>query len=1260
MLFNEEVGRNSLGRNMSDALHPGRAAYHGDEIDRLTGLPGRRKWHGEASSPLKKTGEPLSLFLIDIDHLSSINEGHGPTSGDFVIDGLAVFLRSHLGEKCSLYRYGGDCFLALFRGIMEQEAYSWADSLLKEMAEYRIELPDVDEPLHLSVSIGFVHSGEGGAPLSELVLKAGEALHLAKKSGRRQLCQEFPEKAPLPSEGYLCRFFPSRRYFKKGDTLEKLISWVSDWSNTSHLFTFLTGPPGSGKTRHLRELEGALASSGETSLIMELTHAGALQPFTAVLAALRVFFKKFPDLVAPAAGSLQSEQVEELLPFIAEFLPFRHDKPARHLTPREKQTALLEALVSILEVCTQRMRLVMIFDDLQHVDIGTIKLLDHLYRLTEKGKIKVAVTVEQGSLLEGNMALKDFMERRSERGDSLFLSLDALNEKEADGFISLILPALKGREQLVPLVWKASKGIPLSIEETLKFFLMRGYFHLEGEGLCAGDIPREVVPLTVSEAVLRRTEYLGHECRALLSKAAVIGNNFDIDMLEKLTGMEYITFVENLDKAVAASVLREKETFGTYAFVHDLVRQALYGELPDDDRRKFHHTLGTFLESEEDSHGKLAGLAYHFEQSGNIEKSLEYINTLAQVYEGFITPQALNVYIGRMPQLKDWGTEKELTAEEESDALKAFAMVGLSFGNIRNYSVESVVTQTTLDAGFSMLDKVLTTVGCIGLSFAEEQVILNGKELMTAGENLKELREAFHGHRINGIVLKPGVDRQQFQDFSTLLTLPHDAVVSSGGWSPALKKHRVTHIVVNEKIMVAVGEKDIFDPAKLVDAHSVAIRDSLSALADTEPPDLSPGGLFDKLEGELEKVKLDKAAHGAVLGRIDRLTSLLAGFRDMAYREPEKLREAHSPGEGMPLFFDEKAAPQDETASAWEQVAHRIGKQEINRILSLMRSIDISLLEYLQQTPPFLLAELESDDRSRVTAAAMGLWNTGSEAAGWLVGYLATSDNARGRIIASYLLKKMRPDFAGPVLIRLMETPSPDEKARLLEVLSDSDVPEVNHVLAALLNHPLQDIRRSVHRYLIRAKLEGKVDILRSVLQKGEPAAASDAALCLGALGAKEALHDLMKVLQRKWQKSSDELIALEREACVALGRIGDPSAVPLLSGVLIEGTAAHFMGKRDPSVRAAAAWALSYFAPDKVKDLLERASREPHPVISSAAKLAYERLAMPVEERKKKEQPFAEDEFRSLLDGVEKKEGLTAGSTEGLEGSGGAKEVSS
>ncbi|MER7283113.1 GGDEF domain-containing protein [Dactylosporangium sp. NPDC000244] len=142
--------------------------------DDLTGLANRRAWNAEvprAVERARRTGTPLAVALVDLDHFKRFNDSYGHPAGDRLLKEAAAAWQHHLRSADLLARYGGEEFVVLLPGASADEA----GRVLDRMREAT--------PLGqtFSAGIAMLADGEGS---DELVARADAALYAAKRAGR--------------------------------------------------------------------------------------------------------------------------------------------------------------------------------------------------------------------------------------------------------------------------------------------------------------------------------------------------------------------------------------------------------------------------------------------------------------------------------------------------------------------------------------------------------------------------------------------------------------------------------------------------------------------------------------------------------------------------------------------------------------------------------------------------------------------------------------------------------------------------------------------------------------------------------------------------------------------------------------------------------------------------------------------------------------------------------------------------------------------
>lgn len=154
--------------------------------DPLTGTPNRTLILDRASQMLarsRRSHVATALFFLDIDDFKDINDSLGHRAGDQVLVVVASRLAAELREGDTVGRLGGDEFILLLEGdALRGGALGVAERMIDALRA-PISIPDCDQPLSVSASIGIA---QGDRPTAEELLRdADTALYRAKAQGKR-------------------------------------------------------------------------------------------------------------------------------------------------------------------------------------------------------------------------------------------------------------------------------------------------------------------------------------------------------------------------------------------------------------------------------------------------------------------------------------------------------------------------------------------------------------------------------------------------------------------------------------------------------------------------------------------------------------------------------------------------------------------------------------------------------------------------------------------------------------------------------------------------------------------------------------------------------------------------------------------------------------------------------------------------------------------------------------------------------------------
>ena len=281
---------------------------------------------------------------------------------------------------------------------------------------------------------------------------------------------------------------------------------------------------------------------------------------------------------------------------------------------------LFDAITSMLRAAAGQAPLVVILDDLHGADHPSLLLLGFLaVQLRDSPILVIGTYREAEARLDAQLAatLGDII-RHGQR-----LPLRGL--READ--VAAIVERVAGRrppDRVVRAIHQATEGNPFFVDEVVRLL------SAEGRLDDAAHVAAVRIPDGVRETIRHRLEPLPESTRELLCTAAVIGREFRLDTLQRVSGCDPVELDSALSAAVSSGVLVERTSaLGVYSFSHGLIRETLYDDLGPQRRGVLHREVGLALEDlyGTDPEPHLAELAHHFfvaATMGELDKAIEY------------------------------------------------------------------------------------------------------------------------------------------------------------------------------------------------------------------------------------------------------------------------------------------------------------------------------------------------------------------------------------------------------------------------------------------------------------------------------------------------------------------------------------------------------------------------------------------------------------------------------------------------------------
>jgi diguanylate cyclase (GGDEF)-like protein len=128
-----------------------------------------------------------AVAMIDVDKFKTVNDEYGHRVGDVSLQKIASVIRNAMREGDMVYRYGGEEFVAIFKGASGQDAFAAAERLRVAVETTPITGDQLETVSPITISIGLALMPDHGTDINHLIEKADRAMYRAKDAGRNRV-----------------------------------------------------------------------------------------------------------------------------------------------------------------------------------------------------------------------------------------------------------------------------------------------------------------------------------------------------------------------------------------------------------------------------------------------------------------------------------------------------------------------------------------------------------------------------------------------------------------------------------------------------------------------------------------------------------------------------------------------------------------------------------------------------------------------------------------------------------------------------------------------------------------------------------------------------------------------------------------------------------------------------------------------------------------------------------------------------------------
>jgi oligopeptide transport system substrate-binding protein len=482
---------------------------------------------------------------------------------------------------------------------------------------------------------------------------------------------------PVVEVSPLDRLARGRLVGRERELNEALNLWQQAKSGEGQVLLF-SGEPGIGKTRLVRELAARVDLSGGQVLSGECYAEGGAPyaPIAQIIQAtlnLAGFDRHSPSGVENTGNlpGLSASILADLLTLAPNLRSRFSDVPPNPpLNAQAEQQRIFESVTSLMAIISQPAPALLIVDDAQWADSGTLALLRHLARRAAKAHVEtkhasslrlmIVLTYREVGLDEAK-ALVEVLHDLNREHLATRLKLTRFDHEQTRSLLATIF-AEEITSEFLTGIYQETEGNPFFVEEVCKALVESGKLTFADGRWQRPKMSELELPQSVRLAIQSRVGKLSETAQDTLRLAAILGREFEFDVLRAMSDLDEDALLDALEQSERAQIIGEVRGSGRstrgerFAFAHALIPSTLIESVSGMRRRRLHRRAAQALER---AHARrldeiAAQLGRHYAEAEDADKAIGYLLKAGdQAYAVFAYPEAIDAYQQALTFLKE-------------------------------------------------------------------------------------------------------------------------------------------------------------------------------------------------------------------------------------------------------------------------------------------------------------------------------------------------------------------------------------------------------------------------------------------------------------------------------------------------------------------------------------------------------------------------------------------------------------------------------
>jgi Nif-specific regulatory protein len=283
---------------------------------------------------------------------------------------------------------------------------------------------------------------------------------------------------------------------------------------------------------------------------------------------------------------------------------------------------------------------VWIFDDLDRADVRSVDFLCDLMNQTQEKRILICLASTNGSTGSEKDRRTSRIEQRIESvgKDSVIpLRLTSLTETEERKLLGSMFAWKEKEKEMAASVHGRTGGNPLLTGELVDWLASHQRIRRQEDQWTVelGEIDAAPIPPGLKTDIEDRLDHLTKDEVDVLFCASVLGTEFEIGLLNEVSGVDYRTLHKHLDHIFSEQILRQSTAASRpekISFLNGFTRDVAYERIDRETKRNLHRTVGHQLEQAPAGRWEsdLDRLADHFYRAADTPRAVKYAMLAAE------------------------------------------------------------------------------------------------------------------------------------------------------------------------------------------------------------------------------------------------------------------------------------------------------------------------------------------------------------------------------------------------------------------------------------------------------------------------------------------------------------------------------------------------------------------------------------------------------------------------------------------------------